>query len=82
MVDLILSFLDEDIIKIHSFISNNFWKHDVEDNVYTIFKSKKNVICMLNSSATQWKHAFNLELQWKRFTYTFRNIIWIKKLWK
>ena len=36
-----------------SFVSNDYWKHDVEDNAYAIMKDKKGRIAMINSSATE-----------------------------
>jgi len=48
--------------EVKSFISNDFWKHDVEDNAYALLKDKKGRIAMINSTATQWQHKFNLEI--------------------
>ena len=39
-----------------------FWKIEFEDNAFVILKSNNNLICPLHSSATQWKHKFNLEI--------------------
>lgn len=61
MVDLIRLFCGE-FQEVKSFISNNYWKHDVEDNAYAIMKNNKGIIAMLNSTATQWQHKFNLEI--------------------
>jgi len=61
MVDLMRLFCGE-FIEVKSFVSNNFWKHDVEDNAFAIMKDKHGRIAMLNSSATQWQHKFNLEI--------------------
>ena len=47
---------------VKSFVSNDFWKHDVEDNAFALMKNDRGVIAMLNSSATQWQHKFNLEI--------------------
>ena len=44
------------------FVKNNFWNHDVEDNAYTIMESKKGIIGMLHSTATEWRHKFRLEI--------------------
>ena len=35
---------------------------DVEDNAYVLMKSKTGVVAQLHSSATQWRHLFNLEI--------------------
>ena len=61
MVDLMRLFCGE-FCEIKSFVSNSFWKHDVEDNAFAIMKDKKGRIAMLNSSATQWQHKFNLDI--------------------
>ncbi|SMF75474.1 Gfo/Idh/MocA family protein [Pseudobacteriovorax antillogorgiicola] len=61
MVDLFRLFAGE-FSEVHSFISNRYWNHDVEDNAYAIMKTNNGIIGMLNSSATQWRHRFNLEI--------------------
>ena len=61
MLDLMRLFSGE-FKEIKSFISNNFWNHDVEDNAYALLKDEKGRVAMLNSSATQWQHKFNLEI--------------------
>ncbi len=61
ILDMILFFMD-DIDKIKSFVSNDYWNHDVEDNVYTLLKDKKNRVAILHSTATEWQHKFRLEL--------------------
>lgn len=61
MVDLIRLFGGE-FNEVHSFINNGFWKHDVEDNAYALMKSETGVIAMLHSSATQWRHRFDLHI--------------------
>jgi predicted dehydrogenase len=61
MVDLMRLFGGE-FEEIHSIVTNDFWKHDVEDNVYAMMRSTTGVVAMLHSSATQWRHRFNLEI--------------------
>jgi predicted dehydrogenase len=61
MVDLMRLFCGE-FTEVKSFVSNDFWKHDVEDNAYAIMKDEKGRVAMLNSTATQWQHKFNLEI--------------------
>ena len=61
MVDLMRLFCGE-FEEVQSFVSNKFWKHDVEDNVYAIVRDKKGRIAMLHSSATQWQHRFVLDI--------------------
>lgn len=43
-------------------VSNLFWKLDVEDNVFAIFKRNDGVIASLHSTMTQWRHLFSLEI--------------------
>lgn len=64
MLDM-LRFFHGDFTEIHSFISNEFWRHDVEDNVFAIIRDSKGVIASINSSATQWQHRFRLEISLK-----------------
>ena len=61
MVDLMRLFCGE-FDEVKSFISNDYWKHDVEDNAYALLKDKQGRIAMLNSSATQWQHKFSLDI--------------------
>ena len=61
MVDMMRLFAGE-FSEVHSFISNKFWNHDVEDNAYAIMKTRNDVVAMLHSSATQWRHRFQLEI--------------------
>ncbi|MGA1870263.1 MAG: Gfo/Idh/MocA family protein [bacterium] len=61
MVDLMLLFCGE-FVEIKSFISNHYWKHDVEDNAYVLMRDAKGRVAMLHSSATQWQHQFSLNI--------------------
>ena len=61
MLDLMRYFCDE-FEEVKSFVSNDYWKHDVEDNAYAIMKDKKGRIAMINSSATELQHKFRLEI--------------------
>lgn len=61
MVDLMRLFCGE-FIEIKSFVTNDYWKHDVEDNAYAIMKDQQGRVAMLNSSATQWQHKFSLDI--------------------
>ena len=62
MLDLIRYLSGENFSQIFSFIDNAFWNFDVEDNAYVLMKSPKGVVAQLHSSATQWRHVFNLEI--------------------
>lgn len=61
MVDLMRMFCG-DFVEVKSYISNKFWKHDVEDNAYAIMKDVRGRVAILHSSATQWQHRFSLEI--------------------
>lgn len=74
MVDLIRIFSGE-FTDIHSFISNDYWKHDVEDNAYAIMRSETGVVAMLHSSGTQWRHRFHLEITLQKGTLILSGIL-------
>ena len=61
MVDLMRLFAGE-FSQVHSFVSNDFWKHDVEDNAYALMRTEAGIVGMLHSSATQWRHRFSLDI--------------------
>ena len=61
MVDLMQLFCGE-FVEAKSYVSNRYWKHDVEDNVYALLRDSQDRIAMLHSSATQWQHRFTLEI--------------------
>ena len=65
MVDLMRLFGGE-FIEVHSFVSNNHWGYDVEDNAYALMRTSDGVVAMLNSSATQWRHRFHLDINFER----------------
>jgi predicted dehydrogenase len=74
MVDLMRLFAGE-FVDIHSFVSNSHWGYDVEDNAYALMRTKDGVIGMLNSSATQWRHRFNLDINLERGSVTLGGIL-------
>jgi predicted dehydrogenase len=61
MVDLMRLFAGE-FTQVQSIITNSHWGYDVEDNAYAIMKTDDGIVGMLNSSATQWRHRFNLDI--------------------
>src|ERR1017187_32729 len=65
MVDLMRLFGGE-FSEVHSFISNGHWGYDVEDNAYALMRTPDGVVGMLNSSATQWRHRFHLDINLER----------------
>lgn len=65
MVDLMLLFGGE-FKEVHSFVSNSHWGYDVEDNAYALMRTTDGIVGMLNSSATQWRHRFHLDINFER----------------
>lgn len=59
MIDLFNLFVGG-FTHVKSFISNGHWGFDVEDNAVVIMKNEQNQLAMLHSSATFWKHMFQL----------------------
>ncbi len=49
-----------------SFVSNGYWRHDVEDNAYALLRGPTGIVAMLHSTATQWRHRFELEVTLER----------------
>ena len=61
MLDLFMHLVGKfDDVK--SFVSNLYWKGDVEDNVFALFKNNKGQLASLHSTMTQWRHLFSLEI--------------------
>lgn len=61
MLDMMRYFAG-DFEEIRSFVSNEYWRHDVEDNVYALLRQRSGCVAMLHSTATQWRHKFRLEI--------------------
>ncbi len=61
MVDLMRLFCG-DFVDVKSFVSNNYWMCNVEDNAYAIMRNIDGKVAILHSSATQWQHRFSLEI--------------------
>jgi len=62
MLDLFL-FLGGGFDETCAYVSNCYWKSDIEDNVFAILKnSKTGVVASLHSTMTQWRHLFSLEV--------------------
>jgi predicted dehydrogenase len=59
MLDL-LRYIGGEFESVKSFVSNLFWKTDVEDNALAILKSDKGILAAVHSSSTCWKHTFHL----------------------
>jgi predicted dehydrogenase len=74
MVDLMRLFAGE-FTQVHSFISNSHWGYDVEDNAYALMQTADGVVGMLNSSATQWRHRFHLDINLQRGSIVLGGIL-------
>ena len=61
MIDLMRLF-GGNFTEVFSYVSNNHWGHNVEDNAYALMRTDEGIVAMLHSSATQWRHRFNLEI--------------------
>ncbi len=64
-----------DFNQIKSFVSNNYWKFDVEDNVYAVMKTRSGIHASINSSATQWPHKFSLEINLEKGSVVLSGIL-------
>ena len=61
MVDLMRLFAGE-FVDVHSYVTNSHWGHDVEDNAYALMRTADGKVAFLHSSATQWRHRFQLDI--------------------
>ena len=75
MLDLMLLFAGESFTDVKSFVSNSFWKHDVEDNAYALMRTPSGIVGMLHSTATQWRHRFSLEIAMTEGSITLAGIL-------
>lgn len=67
IVDLLRLFAGE-FNQVYSFVSNDYWHHDVEDNAYALMRTADGIVALLHSSATQWRHCFQLDITLQRGT--------------
>lgn len=74
MVDLLRLFAGE-FTEIYSFISNDYWQHDVEDNAYALMRTADGKVAMLHSSATQWRHHFQLDISLQKGSIVLSGIL-------
>lgn len=65
MLDLMRLFVG-DFIDVKSYVSNAHWGHDVEDNAYALMRTADGVVGQVHSSATQWRHRFQLDITLSR----------------
>lgn len=74
MVDLLRLFAGE-FQEIYSFVSNDYWRHNVEDNAYALMRTQDRKVAMLHSSATQWRHRFDLDIHLERGAINLSGIL-------
>jgi predicted dehydrogenase len=74
MVDLMRLFAGE-FTEVHSFVSNSHWGYEVEDNAYALMRTGDGVVGMLNSSATQWRHRFHLDINLEKGSIVLGGIL-------
>jgi len=74
MVDIMRLFAG-DFVEVSSIVSNGHWGYDVEDNAYALMKSKDGAVALFNSSATQWRHQFSLDINLQRGSLILRGIL-------
>ena len=61
MLDLFLM-LAGSFEEVSAFVSNLYWRLDVEDNVFAILRNRDGVVASLHSTMTQWRHLFSFEI--------------------
>ena len=61
--------------KFKSYISNNYWKYDIEDDVFAIFKNPKGIIASIHSTAIQWEHKFRIEISLQKGSIELNGIL-------
>ena len=61
MLDMMRFFAGE-FVDVHAYVTNDSWHHDVEDNAYILMRTADGIRAMAHSSATQWRHRFNLDI--------------------
>lgn len=75
MIDLIRYFGGE-FDEIKSFVSNSFWNYDVEDNAFALMRSTNTGrVAMLHSTATEWRHRFELTIALTKGTIVLSGIL-------
>ena len=73
MLDLFLMFCGN-FDDVHAFVSNLYWKMDIEDNAFAILRNKKGQVASLHSTMTQWRHLFSLEIFLERGYITINGL--------
>ena len=74
MADLMLLFGGA-VKDVKSFVRNDFWNYDVEDNAFALIQFESGVIGQLHSTATEWRHQFNLQINMAKGTLVLEGIL-------
>jgi predicted dehydrogenase len=74
LVDL-MRLICGDFVSVKSFVSNRFWKHNVEDNAFALMRDARGRIAMLHSTATQWQHRFELVISMSKGFLELKGIL-------
>ena len=75
MIDLMRLFAGE-FDQIHSFIEKDYWKYNVEDNAYILMRqSQTGVVAMMHSTATEWRHRFQLFISFTKGSIILSGIL-------
>lgn len=74
MLDLFRLFCG-DFQDVKSFTSNSYWGFEGEDNAFVILKNAKRQNAMLHSSATFWKHRFQIDLGLEKGYVTVKGLL-------
>ena len=53
----------------------HYWKYDVEDSAFALMRNNSGVIASIHSTATQWKHKFNIEITCEKATLILSGIL-------
>lgn len=62
MLDLFL-YLGGHFNEVKAFVSNLYWKAEIEDNAFVIMRNNETgTVASLHSTMTQWRHLFSLEI--------------------
>lgn len=73
MLDLFLMMCG-DFEDVEAYISSLYWKLDIEDNLFAIFRNKKGQVASLHSTMTQWRHLFSFEIFLERGYITINGL--------
>ena len=74
IVDLARKFCGE-FVEVKSFVGNDFWKYQVEDNAFALLRTKSNTIAMIQSSATMWRHTFSMRVMLEKGSIVLSGIL-------